>query len=170
MTTRVQTHPLISVRMKSTVQEAAQLMATCSMSAIGVLDDQRRFVGIITERDMSWFVARGKDPAASKVGEIANDFPVVVEGPIDDVSALERMHRARIRHLIVHEDDDYRIVSMRDYIPALIGSAPTARDLMTSPAVACREDAFFEEVAESLADRDISGMPVVDASGDLVGV
>lgn len=45
-----------------------------------------------------------------------------------------------------------------------------AKDLMTSPAVACREDAFFEEIADALADRDICGMPVVDDEGRVVGV
>lgn len=46
----------------------------------------------------------------------------------------------------------------------------TAQDLMTAPAVACREDAFFEEIADILAERDISGMPVVDGNGFVVGV
>ncbi|MFN2491072.1 MAG: CBS domain-containing protein [Actinomycetota bacterium] len=36
---------------------------------------------------------------------------------------------------------------------------------MTAPAVACRDEAFFEEAAESLAERDISGVPVVDRDG-----
>jgi CBS domain-containing protein len=46
----------------------------------------------------------------------------------------------------------------------------TARDLMSAPAVACRDSAFFEEVAEILADNDISGMPVVNGAGRVVGV
>ena len=46
----------------------------------------------------------------------------------------------------------------------------TAADIMTAPAVACREEAYFEEVAELLADREISGLPVVDAASRVVGV
>ena len=45
-----------------------------------------------------------------------------------------------------------------------------ARDFMTSPAVACRDEAFFEEVADILADLDISGMPVVDDENKVIGV
>lgn len=45
-----------------------------------------------------------------------------------------------------------------------------AADIMTSPAVACRPEAFFEEVAELLADREISGVPVVKGNGEVVGV
>jgi len=46
----------------------------------------------------------------------------------------------------------------------------TAGDVMTTPALACREEAFFEEVAELLASRDVSGLPVVDADDQVVGV
>jgi CBS domain-containing protein len=174
MATMVQRHPLISIRSSASVQEAARLMADCSIGALGVLDEDRRFAGIVTERDLSWFVAQGKNATESAVEGITNDFPVVVEGPIEDSAALERMRRARVRHLIVHEADDFRIVSMRDYVLKTPGAGSSehlsARDVMTAPAVACREEAFFEEIAEILADRDISGMPVVDRDGKVVGV
>jgi CBS domain-containing protein len=53
---------------------------------------------------------------------------------------------------------------------ALISDGRTAADAMTAPAVACREEAFVEEAAEILADRDISGMPVIDDRDRVVGV
>lgn len=172
MATTVQTHPLISIRSCATVQEAAQLMADCSIGALGVLGPDHRFAGIVTERDLSWFVAQARDAGETKVEAITNDFPVVVEGPLDDDEALDRMRKARARHLIVHEGSDFRIVSMRDFVLRTSGNGerPCAGDVMTSPAVACRDEAFFEEVAEFLAERDISGMPVVDARGKVVGV
>lgn len=172
MATTVETHPLISIRSTATVQEAAKLMADCSIGALGVLGSRREFAGIVTERDLSWFLAQGRNPGSVKIGDIANDFPVVVKGPIDESEALQRMRRARVRHLLVEEEGDFRIVSMRDFVLKTLERAaePTARDVMTSPAVACRAEAFFEEVAEILADRDISGMPVVDAEGAVVGV
>jgi CBS domain-containing protein len=147
-------------------------MADCSIGALGVLDGDKRFAGIVTERDLSWFVAQAKDACSTSVAAIANDFPVVVDGPLDDATAIERMLKARVRHLIVREAGDFRIVSMRDYAGVLPGIevVPTAADVMTAPAVACRDEAFFEEVAEALADRDISGMPVVNVSGAVVGV
>lgn len=113
---RIDTHPLISIRNDATVQEAASLMADCSIGAIGVLDSDKRFSGLLTERDLAWFVARALDPAMVRVGEVANDFPVVVDGPISESEALERMRNARIRHLIVREGQDFRIVSMRDFV------------------------------------------------------
>jgi CBS domain-containing protein len=47
---------------------------------------------------------------------------------------------------------------------------PVAREVMSKPAIACREHTHFEEVASLLADREISGMPVVDADNRVVGV
>jgi len=133
MTTRVQTHPLISIRAGAAVQEAARLMVDCSIGAIGILDAQHRFAGIVTERDLAWFVAQGRDAQATTAGEIVNDFPVVVDGPIDDASALERMRSARIRHLIVREEGNFRIVSIRDFISVLSGeSEPITREVMTA--------------------------------------
>lgn len=170
MATTVQTHPLISIRSCATVQEAAQLMADCSIGALGVLGPDHRFAGIVTERDLSWFVAQARDAGETKVEAITNDFPVVVEGPLDADEALDRMRKARVRHLIVHEGTDFRIISMRDFVLRTPGQSPRAGDVMTSPAVACRDEAFFEEVAEFLAERDISGMPVVDGRGKVVGV
>src|SRR5687767_1820014 len=139
MSTTVQTRPMISMHPSATVQEAAQLMNDCSISCIGLLDADKHFTGILTERDVTAFVARGPDPTTTLVGEIANDFPVVVDGPISDELALERMRSAHIRHLIVHLEDEFRIVSMRDFIvsPVRAGDPEgvTARDLMTSPAL-----------------------------------
>lgn len=169
MATTVQAHPLISIRSSATVQDAARLMADCSIGAVGVLDEEHDFAGIVTERDLAWFVAQRRDSSEITVGTIANDFPVVVDGPVDDVTALDRMRLARVRHLVVKEGSDIGIVSMRDYLSQTT-TVPTATDVMTAPAVACREDAFFEEIAEILAERDISGMPVVDRDGSVVGV
>lgn len=180
MATTVETHPLICMRDTETVSEAARLMADCSMGAIGVLDDHLRFTGILTERDITWFVAQGKVASETLLSEVVNDLPVIVDAPVTDLEARERMASAHIRHLIVRDGEDYRIISMRDLVlPHQLvdgraamdpGGAATAKDVMTAPAIACREEAFFEEVAELLAERDISGMPVVDRCGAVVGV
>lgn len=172
MSREVETHPMISIRATATVKDAARLMADCSIGAVGVLASDGDFMGIVTERDLTWFVAKGHDSAATRVTEITNDFPVILDAPLDQRTAIERMHAGRIRHLIVHDDDGYRLVSMRDLvrIPQMDGFELTAGDVMSAPAVACREHAFIEEAAEILADRDISGMPVVNSVNEVVGV
>lgn len=44
------------------------------------------------------------------------------------------------------------------------------REIMSSPVITTRPDAGFKEVVETLLDNDISGMPVVDSAGDLLGM
>lgn len=44
------------------------------------------------------------------------------------------------------------------------------RDVMTTPVVTVRPDATFADVVDQLLANDISGVPVVDADGQLVGM
>ena len=46
----------------------------------------------------------------------------------------------------------------------------TAAQIMSSPGIACSEEVLLEEVASLLADREISGVPVVNADGEVVGI
>ena len=46
----------------------------------------------------------------------------------------------------------------------------TARDIMKSPVIAVREDMLVTDVLKLLARSHISGMPVVDDNGKLIGM
>jgi CBS domain-containing protein len=163
------THPLISIRQNADIAEAARFMSDLGIGSLGVLDGEKRFAGIITERDITWFVAQGRDPREATVADIVNDFPVIVDGPVSEDEALARMQDAHVRHLVVEEAGDLRMASIRD-VAHPNGPARTTADIMSSPAVACRDTVYFEEAAELLAEHDISGMPVVDENGEVVGV
>ncbi len=47
---------------------------------------------------------------------------------------------------------------------------PTVRTLMTPEVVTVHADATFKEVAETLIDNEISGVPVVGDDGRVLGV
>lgn len=110
------TNSLIRVRGSASLQEAAQMMCDMSMGALGVDDADHDFLGLITERDVMWAVAQGKDPFETQVKQIVNDFPVIVEGPLSIEEAAERMGAAHIRHLIIREPKGLRVLSMRDVL------------------------------------------------------
>lgn len=55
-------------------------------------------------------------------------------------------------------------------VPPVVTSHVVAREIMSSPVIACREGAAFEELADLFADREISGVPVVDSAGEVTGV
>lgn len=192
----IETHHLISVRSSATVDEAARLMDDCGLGALGVLDADKKFAGIFTERDLTHLVATAKNPQEIRMAEVLNDFPVVVDGPITFAEAAEQMENSHVRHLVVLEDGDHRIISMRDligagsgeivdspssngsksgaeslaYLASFAGPLPMrTSDIMSSPAVTVPAHARLEEVASILAYHDITGCPVVDGD-ELVGV
>ena len=47
---------------------------------------------------------------------------------------------------------------------------PTAQDIMTESVITARPDMTLDELAKLLADKQISGVPVIDDRGQLVGV
>lgn len=110
------TFPLIRIRGSATVREAAQLISDLSIGALGVDGSDHVFIGLFTERDLAWTIAQGKDASQTKVEEVVNDLPVVVEGPVTIEQAARRMTDAHVRHLLVKSEDDLRIVSMRNLI------------------------------------------------------
>lgn len=110
------THPLVRIRSTATIREAARLMCDMSMGALGVDTDDHRFVGIYTERDLMWNIAEGRDPETVPLSEVVNDFPVIVDGPLSSLEAATRMLHAHVRHLIVRENGELRIVSSRDLV------------------------------------------------------
>ncbi len=118
-TTRtVQTRDLLRIRGSSSIKDAAQLMCDMSYGALGVDDEQYGFRGLVTERDLLWAVARGLPPEDTTLAEIVNDFPIVVDGPIGPEEALGKMASSHVRHLLIREGDDLRVLSMRDLMVA----------------------------------------------------
>ena len=101
----------------ATAREAAELMAAWAISALPVLHDQD-LVGIITERDLVQRVlAAGFDPDLTPVAQIMSS-PIVTVSPTETyATALARMARHHVRHLLVVSGDRLDgVVSMRDLL------------------------------------------------------
>ena len=70
-----------------------------------VVVDDRRLVGILTDRDIVVrVVAEGLDPAVVRVGEVASRDPVTVGSDQALDEAMELMARHRVRRLPVVDD------------------------------------------------------------------
>ena len=88
------------------VLEAAQRMREAGVGTLVVLDDKRRPVGILTDRDVAVrVVAERRDPAATRVSEaMTSPVQAVQEStPIED--AVARMEGAAIRRVAVTDAD-----------------------------------------------------------------
>jgi CBS domain-containing protein len=83
-------------------QEAARLMARTGVGTLVIVDDLRRPLGILTDRDvMARIVAEDLSSRNTRVSEVMSG-PVAwihAERPLDD--ALEEMARLRVRRLAV---------------------------------------------------------------------
>jgi CBS domain-containing protein len=99
------------------VREVAQYMSDRRIGAVVVLEGQR-VAGIVSERDiMSKVVAKGLDPAGTKVTAVMSR-ELLVSSPEDTYEdAARKMRQAGIRHLPVVEGDRLLgMVSQRDLL------------------------------------------------------
>jgi CBS domain-containing protein len=89
----------------ASLQEAAKLMDECDCGEIPVVDEQRRPIGVITDRDICCrAVAKGMDPAQTRVREVMSE-PVVTVTPEDSVEeCCQRMEENQIRRVPVVDD------------------------------------------------------------------
>ena len=91
------------------VSRVAQLMAEHDCGCIPVVDagDNRRVVGVITDRDIAIRgVAEGKGPN-TKVRELMTPDPQCCR-PDDDLQAIERvMADQQVRRVVIVDDDGY---------------------------------------------------------------
>ena len=105
-----------SLRPAATAQEAARLMREYDISAVVVLDDADRLVGIVTERDLARrVVAEDRQGSALPLGEVMSTKPAVIAAGASPFDALEQMRKLRVRHLPVVEGERVvGMISMRD--------------------------------------------------------
>ena len=105
------------VNANDTVRQVALYMSDRRIGAVAVLDGAR-VAGIVSERDiMSKVVAKGLDPAATKVSAVMSR-ELLVASPDDSYQdAARKMQQAGIRHLPVVEGDRLLgMVSQRDLL------------------------------------------------------
>lgn len=106
--------------------------------------------------------------------------PVVTVSKSDTVArARNLMLRERVSRLIVVEGRvPIGILTRKDLVKDLSNYKMRNRELdsilvlelMRTPVKSIREDASMEEAARVMVDSNIRGLPVVDSSGELVGI
>jgi CBS domain-containing protein len=91
---------------EATVHEAAEIMRIEDVGSVPVVDTDGILVGMITDRDIVVrVVAADKDPAATRVEDIATKdvSPAYADESLDE--ALQQMAQRQVRRLPVIEDD-----------------------------------------------------------------
>ena len=89
----------------ASVADAAKAMAQQDVGPIPVVDGER-LVGLITDRDIVVrVVAEGRDPNATRVGEVASSDLSTVSPDEDLDRALQLLAERQVRRLLVVEGD-----------------------------------------------------------------
>lgn len=87
------------------VRKAAQRMAELQAGAMPICGEDERLKGMITDRDIAVkVVAKGMDPDATEVAELAEGTPIWVEADADVDHAVALMEEHKVRRLPVIED------------------------------------------------------------------
>ncbi|PHS79610.1 MAG: CBS domain-containing protein [Rhodospirillaceae bacterium] len=113
----VNTQAIVTLDTSATVHDAVQKMNTHNVSAVAIVDDQNKLVGIISERDMTHRVlALGLAPQATNVCEIMTKEVETLNPKDSALDAIELMLSRNIRHLpVVDENGEVlAMISIRD--------------------------------------------------------
>ena len=112
----------IAVRPEQAVIDALKLMEENNIGSVMVIDENCKYLGIVTERDYSRkIVLRGRSSTETKVSDImSTELPKV--SPHDTIEhCMELMSNENVRYLPVFFGEDLRgIISMSDVVKETI--------------------------------------------------
>jgi CBS domain-containing protein len=98
------------------IRDAAAALAAKGVGAMPICGNDNRLKGMLTDRDITIeVVAKGKDPAATRAGELAGGKPVTIGADDSIEEALTTMKDHQVRRLPVIDGHDLvGIVSQAD--------------------------------------------------------
>lgn len=124
---------VFSVPDDMTVHDAARYLRERGVRAVGVIDNNKRLVGIVSQADISDKVAaENKPPAWMRVSEIMSKSLVTVrkDTPLDE--ALRLMEKHNFYHLLIVDDTGgfHGIISVRDLLRIIAKDEKARADML----------------------------------------
>lgn len=90
---------------ETSLQDVARMMAEEDCGEIPVLDDRKRPIGVVTDRDITCrAVAKGKDPASTSARDVMSDSVITTTPDAGLEDCLAQMEQKQIRRLPVVDD------------------------------------------------------------------
>ena len=129
--------PLITVSDKTSIQDAAQVMAQHKISSLIIHNENHLPTGIITDRDLrEKVVAKGRNTAEA-VRTIGNLSLIRVDGRDTCFEALLKMIQYGIHHLLVVEEGALKGIVTNHDLMLLQGTSPVsfAKDILNQESV-----------------------------------
>jgi CBS domain-containing protein len=184
---------LLTVKPNTSIANVTDTMIDKDISSLIVVDDRGSLKGIVTKADLTSYLAyygRGR----FKVSDFMKVNPITVEPSFSIFSAAHLMSDHKISRVIVTDKEtkpigiitltDLAMISNAFKAPQglkkgdnlLMGaSIPgvnilTARDIMGSHPLSIDKDGDLADAAKLMTRHGISGLPVIEKSGRLVGI
>lgn len=108
------------VKPDATMQDVVEALDQYRIGALPVVDDERRLVGIITERDVLHVLALGWTLDELRVEDVMTTDVIIGREEDGLQQAMDTMTEERVRHLpILRGDELVGIVSIGDVVNAL---------------------------------------------------
>jgi len=110
---------IIAATSDENVAEAARRMTTNKIGALLVVD-QGVLCGLLSERDvLTRVVGEGREPRATRVGDVATRVTIDINAPLKSV--LQLFREKRFRHLpVIDSGKPVGILSTRDFLAYLV--------------------------------------------------
>jgi CBS domain-containing protein len=172
-----------TVEKNCSIYEAIRILVEHRISGLPVVDD-RRIVGIITEKDILQLVVR-ESHLPGPVEAYMTRQVITFDEEQDAAEIWSCLIRSSFRRVpIVREGKLSGIISRTDLLRARIGDfgprpprqswqgleGPSVREVMTAGLITITPDASIADAAQTLLDHEITGLPVVDNTMNLLGI
>ncbi|OHB63144.1 MAG: hypothetical protein A2Y76_15315 [Planctomycetes bacterium RBG_13_60_9] len=142
---------VITINRNDTIKQAATLMAANNVGCLIVNDDQGRFIGLVTERDVARHVADSPDTGHLPVAQIMTDRVISCAPGTPTHEARRIMATQRVRHLpIVQDGVVVGILSARDIMTQQLLEDRAAAE-QVAVLSKCLQSTDLQEAAEIVA-------------------
>ncbi|MDD7922203.1 CBS domain-containing protein [Actinomycetospora chibensis] len=131
----IMSHPVIRIGPDTPVTDAAALLVEHGISALPVVDDTQRLIGILSEADLvaGRIPAHGDQqppPTTSRAGQLMTDSPITREPDSDVADVVHTMLDHRLRAIpIVDHGTLVGIISRRDVLRCVAQGELTSADV-----------------------------------------
>ena len=187
---------LITVKPIAPIPDAAKTMMKNKISSLVVEDDDGKLEGITTKVDISLYFA-SKGTGIYSVHDFMTPNPITVRQSQSIFLAVSLMSENKISRIVVTDEkakpagiitltDVTLISSLLKPARAIKENKPvflkgilfppkgihllTAKDFMTVDPISVNEDADLADAARLMTKNGVSGLPVINTAGKLVGI
>lgn len=111
---------VVAVKRDTPVPEIAKLMLDKNIGSVLVVDDNGKLIGIVTERDLVYAIAKGKVSHEYPAWTVMTENPVAVKPGTLIMEVVDKMRNLNVRHMPVVDEQNrpVGIVSFRDLLDA----------------------------------------------------